>query len=84
MARKVDNLRMTMVDAIEKFPDKYILMCMDGREDSPITGEVLYIADREDELSKVRKDYADRDYCGIFSGIDLIPTFGGIVAYAAS
>jgi len=72
-----------MVDAIEKFPDKYIFMCMDGRNDSPMTGEVLYIAEREDELEKLRKNFVGRDYCGIFSGIDLIPTFGGIIAYAA-
>jgi hypothetical protein len=83
MPRKIDGLRLTMVDAVEKFPDKYILMCMDGRDDSPITGEVLYVGDNKDELRELKKN-EDRNYCGIFGGIDLMPMFGGIMADGAS
>ena len=83
MARKVDNLRMTMVDAMERFPNEYILMCMNGREDSPITGEVLFVAECESELKELKKK-EDRNYCCVFSGIDLMPMFGGIIADGTS
>ncbi|MCL1865876.1 MAG: hypothetical protein FWF82_00530 [Oscillospiraceae bacterium] len=84
MARKVDNLRMTMVDAMERFPNEYILMCMNGREDSPITGEVLFVGDKEKELWSEFDGLEEQNYCGVFGGINLMPMFGGIIADGTS
>ncbi|MCL1902960.1 MAG: hypothetical protein FWF94_00900 [Oscillospiraceae bacterium] len=83
MPRKIDGLRMTMVDAMEKFPDEYILMCMDGESDSPRTGEVLYVGDKKEELKELR-NLEDRNNCGVFGGVNLLPMFGGIMADGTS
>ena len=49
-----ERQRMTMHEASERYPDKYILMQMENRELFNPTGTVLYIGDDGDELFSVQ------------------------------
>ena len=52
--RVEENQRMTMHEASERYPDKYVLMQMDDRELFNPSGTVLCIGDNGDELFSVQ------------------------------
>ena len=82
MYRKVDEtLRMTDIEATERYPDSYIVMRMDDME-SPM-GTILYIGDTEDEMYKVMEQMDDSNLCGVLEGVNHQRRYlGGIVISA--
>ena len=74
--RVENNLRMTDVEASERYPDSYIIMSMDSMTSG--TGTVLYVGDNEDEIiSLVMK--VDEPFCGVIEGLSLRRSLGGVV-----
>ena len=82
MVRKVEEvLRMTDIEASEKYPNNYLIMRMDNMEDD--TGTILYIGDTEKELLDLfGNELKDTSLCGIIEGINKQCTIGGVVVYA--
>jgi hypothetical protein len=76
----VDNLRMTDIEASERYPDSYIAM----RKDSMTSqmGTVLFVGDNEGELMGLIMCLDDPTYCGVREGLNLQRSLGGVVVGA--
>jgi hypothetical protein len=79
MVREIQSERMTSLDATEMYSNEYVLMRLDGRDTQPATGTVLYAGEKEADLWAVFEKLDDKNYCGVFEGVNLMPSFGGTV-----
>jgi len=76
----VEQQRMTDIEAAARYPDNFILMRMDGFEES--MGTVLYIGDDDSELMSLLDQLENPLHCGIIEGLNhRMNSLGGIVAY---
>jgi len=73
-------LRMTSIEAVERYPDSYILFQSDGWNPPDDMGNVLYIGDDHSELFRLALSI-DAPYSGIEEGRNhrRIPSLGGVV-----
>ena len=78
MYERIDNIRMTDIEASERYPDSYIAMRKDSRTSQ--MGVVLYVGDSQSELMKLILNLDDSTYCGINIGMNLKCTLGGVVS----
>ena len=76
----VNNLRMTQIEASERYPNSYIAMRLDSMFGE--MGAVLFIGDNQSELLRLVLDLEDPTYCGVHEGMDLQRSLGGVVAGA--
>ena len=80
MYERVDNVRMTDIEASEKYPNNYIAMRMDDRTGQ--MGTVLFIGDDQSELFRLVLNLDDPMHCGVHEGINLQNSLGGVVVGA--
>jgi hypothetical protein len=81
MYKKTNNLRMTDIEASQKYPNSYIVMDMDSREISVNqTGTVLFVGDSHGELMKLIMESDSIKNGGVIEGLNLQNSLGGIVA----
>jgi hypothetical protein len=81
MYERIDNLRMTDIEASELYPDNYIAMRMDDRVSQ--IGTVLFIGDDERELFRLVLSLDNPMYCGVYEGLNLRRNcLGGVVVGA--
>ena len=80
MYETVNNLRMTQIEASERYPNRYIAMRLDNMFSE--MGEVLYIGDNQSELLRLILDLDDPTYCGVHEGLDIQRSLGGVVVGA--
>jgi hypothetical protein len=79
MYEKVEgNLRMTLNQASERFPDKYILIQRDDGDSPDQMGTVLYVGDNDDELFH-RQMNPHVPYGIVVEGMNLQYSLGGVV-----
>ena len=71
------NERMTYNEASKKYPNSYILMQMDDMISD--MGTVLFVFDTRSEAYEKLAEIDDIDLCGIFEGLHLQRSLGGIV-----
>ena len=72
------NLRMTMHEASERFPDDYILMQRENADFYDPIGNILYIGDNFDELFELQVDL--QVHLGlVVEGLNHQRSLGGIV-----
>ena len=69
MLKKFDNLRMTDIEAAEKYADDFILMRLDGIDSNETMGTVLYTGEQADLYSEIKK-IENRNYCCIITGLN--------------
>lgn len=79
MLEKIDNLRMTDMEAAGRYPDKYILSRSDSRDPDNEMSTVFYIADEEKELYPKFRELKHMDNLGIIEGFNRRDWIGGIV-----
>jgi hypothetical protein len=72
-----DTPRMHENEAVSAYPDKYILMRMDGIGSQ--MGMVLFVGDTEKELIKLLMQLENSTYCGVFEGTNIRRSLGGVV-----
>jgi len=80
MYERVDNIRMTDIEASELYPNDYIAMRMDDRTGQ--MGTVLFIGDDQSELLQLILGLNDFTNCGVHEGINLQNSLGGVVVGA--
>ena len=80
MYERIDNVRMTDIEASERYPDSYIAMRMDDRISQ--MGTVLFIGDNQSELFRVVLNLDNPMHCGVHEGINLQNSLGGVVVGA--
>ena len=73
----VDNLRMTDMQASERYPNNYIAMRKDSRTSD--MGTVLYVGDNQSELFQLVLSLEDQSFCGVIEGLNLRRSLGGVV-----
>ena len=79
MYRKIEPpLRMSSIEASERYPDEYIIMQMDSINPSDDMGTVLYVGDNMSELFSIVMKL-DMENCGVSEGLNLQRNLGGIV-----
>ena len=71
------NERMTYNEASKKYPDSYIIMQMDDMVRD--MGTVLFVFDTRSEAYDKLAELDDMNLCGIFEGLHLQRSLGGIV-----
>ena len=74
--RAKDNQRMTGNEASERYPDSYIIMCMDSMFSE--MGTVLYIGDDENEIISLVMQI-DEPFCGVIDGLNFGRNLGRVV-----
>ena len=80
MSQKLEgNLRMTSIEASERFPDSYIVMCRDNLEEAYSMGTVLFVTDNDREAYSFLMKLDDPRPCGVSEGLNLQRSFGGIL-----
>ena len=77
MFEKVDNLRMTDIEASERYPNCYIAMRKDSRSSG--MGTVLYVGDDQGELFQLVLRLENPAFCGVLEGLNLRRSLGGVV-----
>jgi hypothetical protein len=77
MYKKVDNLRMTDIEAAVKYPDNFIIFRKDSR--NSVMGTVLFIGNDYDEMSDMLMDMEDPTNCGVIEGMNHRRSLGGVV-----
>jgi len=80
MYEKVNDVRMSSLEASEQYADKYFAMRMDDRTGD--MGTVLFIGDDQSELLKLILSLDDFTNCGLHEGINLQSSLGGVVVGA--
>ena len=80
MYERVDNLRMTDIEASARYPDSYIAMRKDSRTSQ--MGTVLFIGDNQSELVRLILNLDDPTFCGVREGLNLQRSLGGVVVGA--
>ena len=80
MYERVDNVRMTDIEASVLYPDMYYAMRMDDRTGQ--TGTVLFIGDDQSELLRLILNLEDFTNCGVHEGVNLQNSLGGVVVGA--
>ena len=79
MYRKIEpNLRMTVNEASECYPDEFIVMQMDSMDLSDDVGSVLYVGDNERELYALIVSL-NQPFCGVHEGLNHQRSLGGVV-----
>ena len=73
----VDNLRMTDIQASERYPNSYIAMRKDSRTSG--MGTVLYVGDNQSELFQLVLNLENQTFCGVLEGLNLRRSLGGFV-----
>ena len=76
MYERVDNVRVTDIEASVLYPDMYFAMRMDDRTGQ--MGTVLYIGDDQSELLRLILNLDDFSNCGIHEGRNLRRSLGGV------
>ena len=77
MYEAVENLRMTDIEASERYPDCYIAMRKDNRTSG--MGTVLYVGDSQSELFQLVLNLDSPAFCGVLEGLNLRSSLGGVV-----
>ncbi|MDR2600418.1 MAG: hypothetical protein LBC73_09100 [Oscillospiraceae bacterium] len=77
MFERIDNLRMTDIEAARRYPDNYYAM----RKDSMTSqmGTLLFVGDNASELLKLVINLDDPTNYGIGEGLHLRRSLGGVV-----
>ena len=81
MLREV-NERMTYAEAMNKYPDSYMIMCADNMESD--MGTVLYVGDNSDEVHNAFRELDGLNYCGVVEGANHWNFIGGVVSLGES
>jgi len=80
MYERIENVRLTDIEASERYPNYYIAMRMDNRVSE--MGTVLFIGDDQSELLRLILSLDDFTNCGVHEGINLQNSLGGVVVGA--
>ena len=80
MYQKVEgNLRMTVNEASERYPNSYIVIRRDSEDLFNQIGTILYVGDDGFELFSLITTFDDPSLCGVVEGLNLQSSFGGVV-----
>jgi hypothetical protein len=77
MYERVENLRMTDIEASERYPNSYYAMRMDDRTGQ--MGTILFVGDDQSELLQLVLNLDDPTNCGVSEGLHLRRSLGGVV-----
>jgi len=77
MYERVDNVRITDIEASVLYPDMYYAMRMDDRTGQ--MGTLLFIGDNQSELFRLVLNLDDPSNCGVHEGLNLRRSLGGVV-----
>ena len=78
MYRKIENQRMTDIEASLYYPDDYIVMRMDSTDLANAVGTVLYVGDNRRELYSLINQLKDQTNCGVLEGLNIQQSLGGV------
>jgi hypothetical protein len=80
MYQKIEgNLRMTVNEASEKYPDSFVVIRRDNKDLSNMIGNILYVGDNFNELFSLISTFDDPSLCGVIEGLNHQCSLGGVV-----